>query len=256
MPHREIALKIEHFYHDEDIGFHITSRMEMLSILQGIARQRTHVALYYGRGQSFILSALLDADEYGMWLDVGPSFLKNRQLLSSSEITFVGVYQHVKIQFVSHHIESGLFKNKEAFYMELPDHLLRIQRREFFRIHIPSSAQAKCLIPVPLERPDDPLEMREAPIIDISGGGIGLRCNQHEDLLLPNRIFEDCQILLPDTDILMASIEVRYSIDYTTPGNMIHKRVGCRFLHLDSRANTLLQRLIAQLQSESMVEHA
>lgn len=254
MPHKGIALKIEHFYHDEDIGFHVSSRMEMLFILQGIARQKSPVALYYGKGQSFILSMLLDVNEYGMWLDVGPSLPKNMQLLASREITFVGVHQHVKIQFTAQHIESTQFENREAFYMDLPDYLLRIQRREFFRIYIPASAQAKCIVPIPPDNQDDPPRKHEVPVFDISGGGIGLICDEDDGVLLPDRVFHDCRILLPDIGLLSASLEVRYSIDFTPPGYMDSKRVGCRFLHLDTQANILLQRLITQLQLDSMVE--
>lgn len=255
MPHRELALKIQHFHHDEDIGFHISSRMEMVYILQDIAKQRTQAVLYYGKGRSFILTMLLGADDDGIWLDVGPSFLKNKQLLASGEITFVGVHQHVKVQFVAHHIEFGMFENKEAFHMALPDYLLRIQRREFFRIHIPLTAEVKFIIPIHPENPADPVIMRNVPVMDISGGGIGMICEKDEEALLPNKVFGGCQILLPDSSMLSTSVDVRYSIDHSTPGNTLSKRVGCRFLHLDSQANIMLQRLITQLQSESMVAY-
>jgi c-di-GMP-binding flagellar brake protein YcgR len=250
--HKEVALKIERFYNDEDEEFHISSKMEMLSILQSIADQGTHIALYYGSGKHFVMTTLLGANEHGMWLDVGPFPSENKQLLLSDQITFVSVHQHVKIQFVAHNIENDLFENNEAFYLKMPYYLLRIQRRAFFRTAIPASSPIKFIIPIQPGNPDDPLVMRTVPVMDISGGGIGLLCKGNESTLLPNKTFLDCQILIPDIDNLTVAIEVRNCISFTIRNNVVHKHIGCRFVHLDNHINILLQHYITRLQSESM----
>src|ERR1017187_10056185 len=180
MYHKEVALKIEHFYNDEDVELHIKSKTEMQSILQNIADHGAHVALYYGNGQNFILIILLFANEHGMWLDVGPFPPENKLILLSDKITFVSLHQHVKIQFVANHIENDLFENNEAFYMELPDYLLRVQRREFYRALIPASTPIQCIIPIQPDSPGNPVIMRKVPLVDISGGGIGLLCGENE----------------------------------------------------------------------------
>ena len=58
MLHNEVALKIEYFYNDEDLEFQISSKKEIIFILQSIADQGTRVALFYGSGQSFIATTL------------------------------------------------------------------------------------------------------------------------------------------------------------------------------------------------------
>jgi hypothetical protein len=162
MPRREIALKVEHFYHDEDLDFRISSRKEMCSILKGIANQGTQVALFYGHSQKFVFTILLDVTEHGMWLDIGPYPPENKQLILSNKITFVGVHQHVKIQFTTHHIESDSFENESAFYMDMPGYMLRIQRREHFRIAVPATSPVRCIIPIQPEDPEEPLEPEAA----------------------------------------------------------------------------------------------
>jgi c-di-GMP-binding flagellar brake protein YcgR len=258
MPHKDVALKIEHFYNDEDLELRIDSKTEMQSILQSIAELGTHVALYYGHSQNFILTILLGTDEHGMWLDVGPFPPENKLILLSDKISFVSVHQHVKIQFVVHHIKSDLFENKEAFYMEMPDYLLRIQRREFYRAPIPVTAPVKCIIPIQPGNPDDPVIMREVPLADISGGGIGLLCGENEVELSPNKIFTGCHISLPDIGILTVVIEVRNGINFATHNNVVHKHVGCRFIRSDNQIDNiemdnLLQRYIIRLQHESLI---
>ncbi len=250
--HKEDALEIEYFHHDYDEDFHISSQREILSILQGIANQGTRICMYYGKGQHFLMTTLLCADEHGMWLDVGSLHPKIKRLLFSGKITFVCVYQHVKIQFVTRDIVSSMLKNNEVYYFKLPDYLLRIQRREFFRSAVPSPDLVKCIIPIQPENMDDSVIMRAAPIVDISSGGIRLLCEGNEATLLPNKIFPDCQISLPDVGTMTITIEVRNSIDFTTPNKVVHKRVGCRFIGLDKQINIPLQRHITRLQSENM----
>ena len=252
MSKKQVSLTIERFHNDEDLEFRVSSKRGMLSILQGIAEQGTHVALFYG-GQNFILTTLLGVNEHGMWLDVGPFPPENKQLLLSDKITFVSVHQQVKIQFVVHDAENDLFENNEAFYLELPEFLLRVQRREFFRSAIPSAAPVRCIIPIQPENPDEPVVKRAVPVVDISGGGIGLLCKEDEAVLLPTKVFPDCQVVIPDVGTLTVTIEVRNGVNFSTPNGTIQKRVGCSFVRLDNQVNILLQRYITRLQSESMV---
>lgn len=253
MAQNEVPLKIEHFYNDEDIEFRIKSKREMLSILQNIADQGSRVALFYGSGRSFILTSVLGVNDNGMWLDVGPFPPENKQILLSEKITFVSTHQHVKVQFVANDIQNDLFENNEAFYLELPEFLLRIQRRDFFRTSVPANPVVRCIIPIQPENPDDPVIMRGVPVFDISGGGVGLLCGEHEATLVPDKIFPDCQISIPDIGILKVTIEVCNSFNFTTRNNVVHKRVGCHFIGLDNQTNILLQRYITRLQSESLV---
>ena len=244
---------IEHFPNDENTEFRISSKMEMQLILQSLMDKGTCIALFYGRDQHFIQATLLDVNEHGMWLDIGPLPAENKPLLLDGKITFVSVSQRIKIQFAGRNIETDLFDNNEAFYLKLPDYLLRIQRRDFFRTPIPAATIIKCIVPVHPENPDAPAVMRSIPIVDISGGGIGLLCDGDEATLLPYKTFPDCQISIPDVGTLTVFIEVRNSISFITHGKVAHKRVGCRFIQLDNRMNNLLQLYIARLQSVRMV---
>ena len=252
MPNTEALLKIEHFYNDEDADFHVSSKGEVLSILRDLALQGASVALYYGGDQNYILSTLLSVNEDGLWLDAAGSSQEREQLLRSDKITFVSVYHQLKIQFVAQEIENDVYKNNAAFYLELPDYLLRIQRRDFFRTDIPADAPIKCIIPTNPKCSDDRIIMREVHIVDISCGGVGLLCDKDEEFLLPKKIFRDCQLTIPDIGNLRVTIEVRNGFSLTSPDNVVRQHVGCRFIRLDTRIDILLQRYITQLQSKSI----
>ena len=254
MSQNPVQLKIEQFYNDEDTEFRIKSKREMLSILQNLAHLGTRTALFYGSGKSFILSTLLSVNENGMWMDVGPFPPENKQILSSRKITFVSSHQNVKIQFEVPEIRNSTYENNEAFYLAMPEYMLRIQRREYFRTPIPSIPVVRCIIPIHPENPDDPVIMRAVPLIDISGGGVGLLCGEHEATLLPEKIFTDCKITLPDSGVIKVTIEVKNGINFSTRKDVMQKRVGCHFLDLDSETKIILQRYINRLQSESLIK--
>ncbi len=252
---KEVTLQIERFSRGQDIEFRIKSKKEMLFILQDIAENGTRIALYYD-DHNFILTTLYGANENGMWLDVGPFPPENKRILLSEKITFVSLHQHVKVQFEAHEIESVLLEGDETFYLELPDYLLRIQRRDYFRLSIPASAPVKCIIPIKLYNPDKPEEpeiLREVTVLDISGGGVSLLCDEHETELRPGRTFQDCLISLPDIGNLRVNIEVKNNIN-TTHNELVNTRAGCQFGRLDNQTNSLLQNYITRLQSESLVK--
>lgn len=252
-------MQIERFPRGEDVEFRVRSKKEMQFILQDAAEKNTRAVLYYDEFNNFILTTLLGADEAGMWLDVGPYAPENKRILQSNKITLVTLHQGVKVQLEVDGIQLASLGDDggEVFYLELPDQLLRIQRREFFRLAIPFSTPVKCIIPIKPENPDNPDELpvvREVPLADISGGGIGLSCGEHENELLPGKVYQDCRILLPDIGTLIATIEVRNGINFTTHNNVTYKRVGCQFVRLDNQMNILLQRYITRLQSETLAQ--
>lgn len=250
---KEVSLQIEYFSRNQDVEFRINSKREMQFILQDIAEKGTRVALYYDEARNFILTTLIGANEDGMWLDIGPSNQENKRILLSDKITFVSRHQHVKVQFVSYDIKRASLEGGETFYLDLPDYMLRIQRRDYFRVSIPASTPVKCIIPIKLydpEKPDEPEVIRNVPVMDISGGGVGLLCGEHETDLQPGTVFQDCRISLPDTGTIKVDIEVRYNVKFSSRNDSVNTRVGCQFVRLSNEASSLLQSYITRLQSD------
>lgn len=256
---KEASLTIERFYHGDDSEFRVPSRREMLSILQDLADKGTHAALYYDAAHNFIMTTVLAATEDGIWLDIGPFPPDNKRVLLSDKLTLVSLHQHVKIQFEVHEIQSASFDDAEAFFVELPDYLIRVQRREYFRLSIPPGAPLECIIPFrPLNptEPDEPAAIRTFPVFDISVGGIALLCEEGETGLRPGKEFQGCRIPLPDTGVLAVTLLVKNNVSFTTLNNMVKIRVGCELRHLSNRMQDQLHRYINQLQSEFLAKQA
>lgn len=253
--HKDIPLKIEVFSNGDDSPFRIHSRREVLSILRGILQERARVVLYYGEKNDFILTALLDVNEHGIWLDVGSLAEDNQRILRSNKIIFISSHHHIKVQFVAQRIETAPFKNEPAFRLPLPDSLLRIQRRDYFRLTTPASNPLKCLIPVdlsaPAAQPGMPAPEREVTIMDISIGGIALVCEEYDTELLPGKTYENCRIFLPDIGAVTVTVKVKNAFIITLRNGTTSKRVGCEFIHMKGEAANLLQRYVTHLQGKA-----
>jgi c-di-GMP-binding flagellar brake protein YcgR len=251
---KEVPLKIELFSDGEDSQFSIRSRREILFILNGIAQDGARAALYYDEGNDFILTTALKVNEQGMWLDVGSMAASNQRILRSNKIIFISSHRQVKVQFVASCIENALLENRAVFYLSLPDSLLRIQRREYFRLTTPANNPLKCIIPVPLVESGTPVAKREVTIMDISGGGIALVCEAHDTELQPGKIYANCRISLPNVGTITATVKVKNSFEITLRNGKISKRAGCEFTYLTGEAATLLQRYVTYLQSETLIK--
>jgi flagellar brake protein len=241
------SLKIEKFRDGEESKFLVKSAKEIQLILHAIAQKKLPAVIYFNDGQSFIKTVILTANENGLWLDVGPNEDDNTQLLCSSHITFVTMYQGAKVQFECLQLEMAIYASHPAFYSPLPQSMVRLQRRDYFRLPVPSDAQLKCLIPPITAKPVQPVEIT---IMDISVGGIALICREQSVTLEEGTTYPDCRIELPGLGTLVATIQVKNLFDVTSPGGIVTKHAGCEFVQLDGKMSMLLQRYVSIMQSK------
>jgi flagellar brake protein len=255
---KEIPLKIELFSDGDDNPFRIRSKREILSLLQGIAQERMRAVLYYGEKNDFILTKLLGASEHGIWMDIGPLAEDNQRILQSNKIIFISSHRQVKIQFIAHRIERASFNHVDAFHLPLPDSLLRIQRRDYFRLTTPVNKPLRCTIPVrqaaSTAQPGIIASKHEVTIMDISVGGIALACEEHDTELQPGKTYEGCKISLPDIGVITVTVKVKNVFEITLRNGLVNKRVGCEFINMGGEAATLLQRYVTQLQSQAIAK--
>ncbi len=247
---KEIPLTIEKFYNDEEDKFLLFSKKEIQLTLHAIAQKKSRAILYFDGGKQFIMTTLLDVDHDGMWLDVGPNESDNSQILRSAEITLVSMYHHAKVQLASPQIFLATYAGQAAFYLPLPEKMLRLQRREYFRLPISPDAPLKCIVPLDAAKPVKPAKPDEVTIMDISVGGIALICKEHNITLEEGRTYPDCRIDLPGIGTLVVTIQVKNLYNMTAKNGVISKHAGCEFIQLNGQMSMLLQRYIAQMQRQ------
>lgn len=242
---KDIPLKIETLSGEESDKYLITSAKEIELILHTLIEKCTRVALYYGNADEFLLITLLDIDNKGLWLEQSPNGHGSRQVVASNHLVFVSSHQQVKVQFTTHQASSVIHDGHPAFYIALPKSLYRFQRRDYYRISIPVSVPLRCIIPagdVPSKKP------HEVTIMDISGGGVGLTCEETGVELVPGNVYANCTINLPDVGTIISTIEVRNLKVVTTSSGRTYNQAGCVFKNLNNQSIILLQRYVTNMQ--------
>jgi len=240
-------LTIEQFQDDEENKYLIRSQKEIQLTLRAIAQKKYPAVIYFDSGERFFKTVLLAANEQGVWLDVGPDDEDNNRVLNSDEITFVTMHQGAKVQFDCHQFQVAIYASHPAFHCPLPDKMVRLQRRDYFRLPIPVDAPLKCHIP---QNQGSDLKLQTATIMDISLGGIALHCMEQNVRLEAGETYPDCRIDLPEIGMVKVTIQVKNLFDVATPSGTVIKHAGCEFVDLDNKSSMLLQRYIGIMQGK------
>ncbi|MBY0578126.1 MAG: flagellar brake protein [Burkholderiales bacterium] len=239
-----IPLKFELSSVADDSQYHIHSRTEILSILRRLLERNEQAALYYDEGNHAILTLVLEvrASQDQLVLDCSANEPSNRHVELSNKLVFISSLDNVKIQFVIPHIQRIEFEGKCAFVVTLPSSLLRLQRREYYRLTTPNLKPLTCTIPMPGR------EHTEVSIINISAGGVAIIGYKGELNLLLNEVYHNCVITLPDVGAVHVNIQVKATFDITMKNNVVKKRAGCKFVDMAGHTQTLIQRYIMKLE--------
>ena len=134
-------------------------------------------------------------------------------------------------------------RGEPVFAVPLPPSILRLQRREVFRLQLPSAKPYVCRI-----RRGSPEEIA-LPLHDISVGGIGIFTPQALNYE-PLEKLENCWIDLHDNGMLAMTLEVRYVTPMESRTGKPLWHLGCRFVDLSAANETQIQRFMARIEAE------
>ena len=229
--------------------FKVYSRLEISSILSALQKAGSLVTAYFGAGNEFILTCIvrIDLDGNEVVFDYGADAATNQRALKASGITFVAAHDRIKIQFSAASLRKSRFDNRDAFSIALPSNLLRLQRREFFRIVTPLAQPLKCVIPPQGKGVNAPTE---ATVADISCGGVALVGFNVPASVESGMCFRNCQIQLPEAGAVMADLQIKSTYEVTHKNGSKHLHAGCEFVNMPERVRANIQRYINAMERE------
>lgn len=231
--------------------YFLRAKVEVLAVMRSLAQKNCLISAYFNQGRSLLLTSVLQvvSETAEIILDIGNDSEINRQVLQADNFVLTAVIDNVKVQFLLHKLTEYRLGPRPAFRAELPDKVLRLQRREFFRLSTPIAKPVKFV--GTLRRPDGSAMTLEAPLLDISGGGVGLMVTPRLAEMLPRgTLLKDSRITLPDEGVLTANLCVCNQIDVTTRSGARHVRVGCEFVGLPGARMSMVQRYITRIERE------
>lgn len=228
----------------------IHNRVEIAALLRALSRKRTPVAAYYGPGDTFLLTTLLafDPDSWQLVLDAGRNV--EEQSNTASTLTLVAFEGSVKVQFQIDRAEPALWGGMPAIRSTAPGTVLRLQRRESYRLRLPLLRSVRCRIPAAADRGAADLR-----VVDISCAGLGLAVATDQPRFEPGEQLWGCELDLPGGETLVVDLEVRRTVDTSgiaPPGTAARPipTCGCRFVGLPGPSATQIQRYINNVDRE------
>ncbi len=240
-------------YGIEDLSpYQVHSRREIIALLRSIGERNQLVRMLVNGGAESIVTSILKIDETNgtVLIDCAPSALLNQRIVESDNISFETVLEHIRILFFVTQIDTCLFENLPAFRIAIPGSLIRLQRREYYRVPTPVANPLRCAIQIPHEAPNGTPTQAVVTLQNVSGGGIAIVDDQK---ILDNtigRIYQDCKIDLPGGTLVVATLQIRNSMEITLTNGKSIRRLGCLFVDLPKAMLAAVQRYITKLERE------
>lgn len=242
-----LAIDTEPAVSNKDSPFMVGTRLEMIHILYAIMREAALVSVTLD-AEDFFLTSILAVDEStdSLYLERGrgkprtSSPLRHRRLKCSTTL------DKVKILFTCENIEATDYAGNEVYRLSLPVEMLRIQRREHYRMPLPLMSPVKCRIAREEDATDPGVELN---LCDISCGGIAVQA-QPATFSPDLGTFYSGTILLPGTSGLRIRLQARNAFMITLPNKKTAQRSGFTFVNLPENISASIQRYILHLERQ------
>ena len=173
-------------------NYMLYGRGEIMQKLRQLGKKHSLISLHFN--ERTMLSTVVDvlSDKNLLVLDYGSNEEMNQNLLKHNRAVVKTDYDGIQAQFTIKDIRKARLQGKPSFACSLPESILWVQRREFYRVRIPLSEVVTC------ELIFSDNNRTEYPIIDISTGGIAL-FDQNDELELElGNTFHNCKLTLGD----------------------------------------------------------
>jgi flagellar brake protein len=217
---------------------------EIRSLLRDVARSGARAAAYFDGDRRFIHTSLLRITAFPgrVVFEKGPDATLNAKLLETDQITFVTSHEDVPVQFSCHGPAHTRYDGSDAFRASLPERVLRLQRRGYYRL---PGELTHALLKCELVPRDDPAKHLRAAVFDLSCGGIGAAVQAAEALLERGSV-HGCHLELPGFGSIESAVVVRVIAEIVLPNGLPGTRYGLEFEKLGDAERAVVERYILE----------
>lgn len=235
----------------------VRSAIERTRLIRELCRKAESITVHLGEDagnhELFFVTTILEADKDRNLLvfESAQSEDHNRMLSALAEVKCATRLDRVPLEFIVTNPKPCSHQGTGAFTAGMPERMIRVQRREFFRLVVPSSTLARCRARVAPETDMPPLEL-SLEITDISIGGIGCDAAVSPDSTLDiGAVLKECTLFIPELKPITLDLEVKNIFPKTAGnGKMLH--LGLSFLNASEQFTNQIQRYIYRAERELM----
>lgn len=229
--------------------YEVESRREIVALLRQIGEKHQLIRLLVKGEADVCVSTILEVDEAtnSMVLDRSIERMQNERIVDAGKVRCETTLDKIRILFTADQLRPTLFQGEAALRADIPPSLIRLQRREYYRMETPVSNPVRAIIPLPLEAGGG---TGVFPLHDISCGGIAVLDNKLQLDTTVGAQLSNCRIELPEIGPVTVTLEVRNSLDLTLLNNKSNRRIGLQFVDISRGGAGGVQRYITKLERE------
>lgn len=224
----------------------LTSQLDILDVLRSLLLENRLIHMRASGVDASILTTLLhiDSKEETLIFDGSSNDELSAQMRGAKKLHFEASQNGVHVSFATGPATLTLFEDRPALKLPYPAELVRIQRRDAFRVATPQNDPVLCTIPLENEAVTLSLE-------DLSGTGFGLcdSANQLEGTV--GQIFGGCSLALPGTEPVKITIRLVQVREFERAGKQL-RHLGFAFENLRGAALARIQRYVGTLEREAL----
>lgn len=235
---------------DTHASYSVAAPLEIMALLRSMQEQGTLIRMHvHGRPVAIITTILeINTADQTVIIDNAIETSTNQRIIDADTVMFEALLDKIRIRFSTTKVSACVQNNLPALCIAIPATVIRMQRRDFFRVGTPIINPAKCTIQLSSVSCGANIQTATLVLEDISSGGLLLI---DDDGLLDNTAgttYHRCNLDLPETGSVTVSIQVVHCLDATLPNEKSTRRIGCAFTDLPSAPLNTIQRYIGRLE--------
>ncbi|MCL2589620.1 MAG: flagellar brake protein [Betaproteobacteria bacterium] len=242
---------------DELEEFLLRGRHQIRQLLRELINSRSLVSVHLLPGGLSFLSTIimLSGGEDWIFLDTSSNETIYRRSLQAERLLCVTQLNKIRIQFRLSNFMEVSAEGHPTLAAPVPDEILRLQRRDAFRLQIPLFHNLKCILPAQENEHSHEQSQKnrkkssEVPVIDISAGGLSIEIPLSKTAPVVGDQIAGCYLKLSGS-LIGVDLEIRnYGRRILGNGKEV-LRLGCSFVSLPIQIANQIQRYIYQIERE------
>ncbi|MDR6990831.1 flagellar brake protein [Luteimonas sp. 3794] len=234
---------------DEDSPFALRHPLEIGGVLRTLVEARSIITAQLVPGGLACPTALLAVHDDGtLVLDGNRQDAMNRRMAAATRLVCRTQLDLVPIRFRLPTPTPIDYEGYAAFSAPWPDLLLRLQRREMYRLQVSTAAPVTLYVDDSGAGPD--ANASGLRVLDISGGGLALAAPEHqESRFSAHARIAPCLLRLGDAAPIQVALEVTHGERLDIRG-VPFWRAGCRFVNLPAAHEQRVLQYIFQIERQ------
>jgi c-di-GMP-binding flagellar brake protein YcgR len=227
----------------DDVGpYLIHSRREIIALLRRLADRHELVRMIFADGEEALATAVLEVNEDSVIIDTARDPEQVKRILASDSISFDTALDRIRIAFFAKQATACLHDGRPALRIALPDTMIRLQRREHYRVLSP-----RCSIQIAKEDGPPPVSFA---VQNVSAGGLAL-IDDHQLLdANPGAEYSHCELQLPGAQNIVVHLCVMNCCELTLYNGRVARRLGCAFNNPNAATLALVQRYVSKRERD------